>query len=534
MPEAHLGTVLVVDDEDNLRFVVAAHLRAAGFDVLEAREGAEGLRVAQERTPDVIVLDVTMPVMDGITAAKSLRAKPETTGIPIIMLTARSRTEDLVQGLEAGAQEYVVKPFEVAELVARVRTVHRLAMARRELDQLNTKLEREVDQKTRRLRLLYEYVRDLSCLESRDQILDLVVDCVRKVTDAKRISLLMMDSAGKNLVCERAVGIDPTVVQSIQVKPTHGIAGQVYRSRKTMVAQALNRTGDGSSRYEGEAFLSTPILSASLATSEGVVGVLNVTEKSSGASFTEDELDCILSIADAAAIALYNVMRRQRLERSVGVLLETVGLLAEYRDEETTEHLGRVSRMVRVLARQLAQSGPYAKQITDEYIELLVQAAPMHDIGKVGIPDEILTKPGKLTEEEFQIMKTHTDIGRRVLSQALDPDHSVPLLDMCIEIAWCHHERFNGNGYPRRLAGDHIPLAARIVALVDAYDAITSERRYSKARSHEEAVRIIREEAGHHFDPAIVEAFLACHSEFDVIRTQDRDLAVREPVAVTA
>ena len=142
----------------------------------------------------------------------------------------------------------------------------------------------------------------------------------------------------------------------------------------------------------------------------------------------------------------------------------------------------------------------------------------MHDIGKVGIPDEILAKPGKLTDEEFQIMKTHTDIGRRVLSQALDPDHPVPLLQMCIDIAHGHHERYDGKGYPRRTRGEDIPLSARIIALVDAYDAITSRRRYKDAKPHEQAVEIIRCEAGRHFDPVIVAAFLRCEGQFDGVR----------------
>ena len=246
--------------------------------------------------------------------------------------------------------------------------------------------------------------------------------------------------------------------------------------------------------------------------------MLNVTEKTDCTAFSEDEIECIRSVADAAAIALANMTRRIRLQQSVRVLLQTVGRLAEYRDEETTQHLDRVSTMARILASELHREGPYALIVTDEFVDSLVQAAPMHDIGKVGISDDILTKPGKLTDEEFQIMKTHTDIGRRVLSQALDPAHPVPLLRMCIDIAYCHHERFDGTGYPRRIAGDRIPLAARIIALVDAYDAITSRRRYKEAKSHEQAVEIIRSEAGKHFDPVLVAAFLLCHEQFDNVR----------------
>jgi putative two-component system response regulator len=170
------------------------------------------------------------------------------------------------------------------------------------------------------------------------------------------------------------------------------------------------------------------------------------------------------------------------------------------------------------LAVELQRAGPYGYLVTAEFIESIVQAAPLHDLGKVGIPDEILTKPGKLTDEEFQIMKSHTEIGRRVLSQALDPAYPVPLLQMCIEIAWCHHERFDGKGYPRRIKGQDIPLSARIISLVDAYDAITSRRRYKAAKTHAQAVDIIRFESNKHFDPDIVEAFLRCAGQFDQVR----------------
>ncbi|MBI4716820.1 MAG: response regulator [Planctomycetes bacterium] len=514
-----LGTILVVEDEAELRFILLAHLRAAGFDVLEATDGATAVRLTQERVPDLILMDVGLPMLDGVAATKALKADPATTHIPIIMLTGRARTEDVVRGLEAGAQEYLVKPFAVAELLARVRTVHQLAAAHKDLDRLNTKLEAEVDIKTRRLQLLYEFMRDLNQAHTHQRIYDLIMQCVERMTGARRLSLLLLDPSGEHLACVRAVGIDPKVAEQIRVGTAAGIAGQVFQTGTTLAARAL---GGAAARgeYRNHSFVSTPLFSASLATRDGIIGVLNVTEKDENAAFSQEEIECIRSIADAAAIALDNITRRTQLQQSVRVLLQTVGQLAEYRDEETTLHIARVSRMARILANQLHREGPYAALVTEEFIDNLVQAAPMHDIGKVGIPDEILTKPGKLTDEEYNIMKTHTDIGRRVLSQALDPAHPVPLLQMCVDIAYCHHERYDGRGYPRRIAGEAIPLSARIIALVDAYDAITSRRRYSKARTHEQAVAIVREEAGKHFDPVLVQAFLACQDQFDDIRAR--------------
>jgi len=521
-----IGTILVVEDEAETRFILTAHLRASGFEVLEAVDGLKAVKLATDKLPDVIIMDIGLPVMDGIAATWALKSDNRTSSIPIIILTARTRTEDIVKGLEAGAQEYLPKPFEVAELLARVRTVHRLAKAHKDLDRLNVQLEAEVDVKTRRLQLLYEFMRDLNHADSRDEVFDLLIRCIEQTTGARRISLFLTDSTGDNLVCERAVGIGQLIAENLQVNKGEGITGNVFQSGKTMVAKTYGTANPSGRDYDRDTFLSTPLISTSLETQDGVLGVLNITEKTDTTPFCEDEIECIRSVADAAAIAIANVTRRVQLQQSVRVLLQTVGRLAEYRDEETTQHLERVSKMARVLAGELHRDGPHASLITEDFIDSLVQAAPMHDIGKVGISDEILTKPGKLTDEEYQIMKTHTDIGRRVLSQALDPAHPVPLLRMCIDIAYCHHERYDGKGYPRRIAGDRIPLAARIIALVDAYDAITSQRRYKAAKSHEQAVEIIRGEAGKHFDPVLVEAFLRAHEQFDVVRARVDDVTL--------
>lgn len=530
MADQHQGTILTVEDEPELRFIVSAHLRAAGFEVIEAADGALGVELATKRQPDLIIMDIGLPVLDGVTATRTLKADPRTTHIPVIMLTARSGPDDVVRGLEAGAEEYLSKPFYVAELLARVQTVHRLANARRDLGRLNTRLEAEVDVKTKTLQRLYEFMRDLNHADSHDRILDLLIQCVEHTTAAKRVSVFLTDATGEYLVCQRGVGIDPSSVERIRVKDFEGITGQVFRTGKTLAAKTYRTQIKPSREYASTTFLSTPLISASLTTQDGIIGVLNVTEKSDDSPFSEEQIECIRSIADATTIALDNVTRRARLQQSVRVLLATLGHLAEYRDEETTLHLERVSKMSRILAEELRQSvkaeaalPDYASEITDDFIESLVQAAPMHDIGKVGIPDEILTKPGALTEEEFQIMKTHADIGWRVLSRAFDPACPVPLLQMCIDIAHCHHEHYDGTGYPRRLVGDNIPLAARIISLIDAYDAITSRRRYKEAKSHDEAVESIRSESGKHFDPVLVGAFLRCHEQFYDVRERFDD-----------
>ena len=516
-----LGRVLIVDDDKKLTFILCAHLQANGFEAAQCHDGREAVELSKTFSPDVIVMDVAMPVMDGVEATRRIKTDAATKHIPVIMLTAKNKTEDLVVGLEAGAEEYVTKPFDVNQLLARVRTMIRLGNARRELDELNDHLTDQVQTKTRRLELLYEYARSLNEAGRCQDIYELVVRTVAEVTGSRRISLLLKEEDGEHLRCVEARGIDPSVASQIRIRAMHGVAGQVFTSGKTVAAQAFGpgANEDFRGRYNTEAFLSTPLISTSLVAQNETLGVLNVTEREDGQPFTQDEVDCIRSIADSAAIAIRNHQQTQRLKDSVGVLLLTVGRLAEYRDEETTDHLDRVANYARILAGELGDSPEFAKAVTPEFVADIHLAAPLHDIGKVGVPDDILTKPGKLTAEEYEVMKTHTEIGRQTLGFALARTGPVPMLNMCIDIACGHHEKYDGSGYPRGISGDQIPLAARIIALVDAYDAITSHRRYSAARSHEEAFEIVRAESGRHFDPDIVEAFQRCAEHFDEIRS---------------
>ena len=198
-------------------------------------------------------------------------------------------------------------------------------------------------------------------------------------------------------------------------------------------------------------------------------------------------------------------------------MIFTLAKAAEYRDPETGAHILRMAHYSKHIACVLG--------LSLEQQELLLEAAPMHDIGKVGIADMILLKPGKLTEEEFSIMKQHAVIGAQILETS-----SSPLLKVAAEIAHTHHEKFDGSGYPRGLAGEGIPLFGRIVAVADVFDALTSERPYKKAWSIEKATELIRDGAGKHFDPACVEAFFADFDNVLAIKNQfvDEQIELRD------
>lgn len=200
--------------------------------------------------------------------------------------------------------------------------------------------------------------------------------------------------------------------------------------------------------------------------------------------------------------------------------------LAEFRDTDTGSHLERIQEYNSLLARNLMSHPKYEGYITEEYIEDLHMSSILHDIGKVGIPDSILQKPGKLTEEEFEKMKEHSKIGGESIQVVEQKTGVRSFLTLAKEIAFMHHEKWDGSGYPFGVAGEKIPLSARLTALADVYDALTSERCYKEAFTHEKAVSIIQESSGKHFDPDLVEIFLKIHNKFNEIRLslQDDDM----------
>jgi putative two-component system response regulator len=213
------------------------------------------------------------------------------------------------------------------------------------------------------------------------------------------------------------------------------------------------------------------------------------------------------------------VARRMREnELTQAVSMRALAHLAETRDNETGFHIQRTQSYVQLLASRLSNHTRFASTLTSKFIETLTRSAPLHDIGKVGIPDHILLKPGKLSPDEREIMKTHTLLGCEAITLAeRDIDASLEFLTQAKEIVRWHHERWDGNGYPDGLAGDAIPLSARLMALADVFDALISKRAYKEAIPFDEVRKIIAEERGRQFDPDITDTFLAGCKEFEAI-----------------
>ena len=293
---------------------------------------------------------------------------------------------------------------------------------------------------------------------------------------------------------------------------------------------------DGSPQGERSHFVTGPALAdlrhtQPIASTEGAVGSLVVaSHDGNGQPLSRTARGMLESLAASCAVAAHNQHRRRERNQAQQAAILALAKLALQRDNETGKHLERVSRFCRIVAEGLVADGFYTETITPDWVADLVRSSPLHDIGKVGIPDRILLKPGKLDAREWDIMRTHAELGARTLEEIIvHQENEQTFLEMSMRIAWCHHEKWDGTGYPRNLSGEQIPLEARILAIADVYDALTSRRPYKEPWLHAEAVRWIAEAAGTHFDPRCVRVFVRRHREFDAVRQRladtDEDLA---------
>jgi HD-GYP domain-containing protein (c-di-GMP phosphodiesterase class II) len=253
----------------------------------------------------------------------------------------------------------------------------------------------------------------------------------------------------------------------------------------------------------------------------GPIGVFDFGSRSP-AAFAEEDVTLCCTLVDQMAISLENLRLFDELAATRDAVIMGMARLAESRDGGMSGHLDRICGYARLLAGSLAREGAHSRFVDEEYIETIARSSALHDIGKVGIPDSVLLKPGRLTAGEFEIMKTHASIGGATLEEMVSRHGSFFMLKMGADIAWAHHERWDGSGYPRGLAGEAIPLSARIVAVCDVYDALTSQRIYKAAIPHEKACDVILAGAGQHFDPTLARIFTEQETEFQRIHQRHR------------
>lgn len=519
MSDAESVQVLVADDDPGVRALCRWLLEQQGYGVQEAANGREALeRVAQE-PPHVIVMDVSMPNMDGLECARLLKSDPLTRDIPLIMASAHSQDTDVIAGLESGADEYLAKPIRPKEFTLRVRSMARLQLGRIELTRSN-----EVrGEQTRVLTLLLDFSRSLVIARTLDTILEDTLSVTGAVMSSRRVSIMLPDNCQRHLTITRSIGIDPGVAASVCVPIGGAIAGQVYQSRQPIVINTEQEARSDNRRYDSAIFASVPMICTTLATPEGVVGVLNITDRWFPGPFSPMELESLDLISSMAASAIHDQMSRQARDEARDSIVLALASLAEHRDVETGKHLDRVTQFALMLAEELRSNDDHGAVIDDEFLRDLQHAVPLHDIGKVAIPDRILLKPGPLTATEMAIMQTHAEIGAATIRSVIEKTRGVRFLKMAEQVACAHHERYDGTGYPHGLKGTEIPLCGRIVGLADVYDALTTKRVYKAAHGHADAVATVAGGSGTQFDPAVVAAFLRRERDFARLARQLAD-----------
>ncbi len=509
--------VLIVDDNQTNRTVCRRSLERAGYDIREAADGRAALDAVSRERPCIILMDVIMPVMDGLECTRRLKENAETRDIPVIIISARADASDIQAGLEAGADEYLTKPIRPAELALRVRS-----MVKRQQDRQELLLGYEVrGEQTGILNLLLDLCRTLGATEDLDETLEQTITTTAALTGCRRISIMLPDAERKALTVAKSTGMDEETVAAIKVPIVDCIAGRVLESGRAIVINSEREYGSNTNPYDSMLFSSTPLICAALGAADRTIGVLSATDSVGGQPFESRELHCVEMIAGIAGTAIHGILTR----RARDAIMVAFAQLAEQRDDDTSLHVDRVTQYCLILAEDLRSAADLGSQIDDEFVHDLERAVPLHDIGKIAIPDSILLKPGRLTENEMTNMRTHAEIGGATIRSVLERAPDLSMLTMAEEIATSHHEWYDGTGYPERIQADQIPLCARIVGLADVYDALTTKRPYKEAMTHDESVAIILKSSGTQFDPTIVRAFLRRASDFETLAGKLSDSA---------
>lgn len=515
--EAH---VLVVDDDEPTRQLLRRMLELQGYRVSEAEDGLAALEQALAGRPDVVLMDIKMPRMGGVEAIQRLKAEAPTSGIPVIVVCARGDGADMSAGLDAGADEFLTKPVNQRELAMRVRTMIRL---RRELNYSN---EMRGEQ-SRVLGILLDFSHRIAECETLDSLLDGTAATLRELTCCREVHLFLPEGHSRELVHVSGPWLedaaDSRKAESICLR----LAQRVFDDGEKIVAGPVASTtaADSPDAPHAEA---CPYLCAPLWASEHCVGAVWISDSHRAAAFSPLELEYVDLITNMATAAIHDFLTRRARDDARDSIVVALAKLAESRDVDTGRHLERVTRFCRTLAEHLRKRQGAASAINDHFLYALERAVPLHDIGKVAVPDRILSKPGPLRPDEVTIMRTHTTIGAATLHSVSARAPGADFLLMAEEIAHAHHEWYDGQGYPRGLRSEEIPLAARIVAVADVYDALTTRRVYKEAMTHEQAVRVIRAGRGTQFDPMVVAAFDDCVEE---IHRLARELADESSLA---
>lgn len=488
--------VLVVDDEAAIRDSLAEYLsRQNEFRVVTAADGQEALQLLRPGRFDCAFVDLRLPGLDGLELLSRFKAQDPT--LPVVIITGYPTLDGAIEAMRQGASDFLIKPIKpelVKATLERVVREHRLLQdilrlnerlkQQDKIGRLNQELRRRVRQQQR----IQEIFEAIDRLQSSEEIYQGLVELARRHLDADKAAVLLRRGDSNEMMVSSVAGFPAETVGQTAAVWGEGVIGKV-------AAAGLPLMGGPTSKSAGNGLLPTGgYLCLPIKMREVVLGVMLVGDKRGGLPFQGDDLFLARFLVQKAAQAIENVTLYEAMASNLRGTLDALVKASEAKDPHFLQHSQRVT--------DLAVATGQALHMDAELLESLRFASYLHDVGKIGIKDEILQKEEGLDQEEYEQIKQHPLVGESIMGP----------LDLSAEerdVVLFHHERLDGSGYPQGLSGADIPFTARVVAVADAFDAMTSDRAYRPGKSRQQAAQEIKRLAGSKFDAQVVEAFLA-------------------------
>ncbi len=488
-------SVAVISDSESCLNAIKEILEPNGLKVVTHEDGRPGEEFLPDAKPNLVIADLDSTAFDDVALVR--RVHQIDPSVPLIMTAFPDKWDRVVQSARAGAFDFVPKPLNGEALLWAIRRAL----------QYGTLVKAHQAQRLTAQAMLDETVEISRRRDFLQGILDSSTKMSIVLTDLDQV-VRFWNTGAENLfgyTADEMIGTKITKLypeDSLSEETVEELRKMVRTKSGTVHGKMKQLAKDG--RELTVSLALSPMLDASGVEFQGILGVgLDITEEVRRQSEILRLLDEVRNTQDVTIFSLAK--------------------LAEDRDEETGAHLQRMQEYTRITAEHLAKREDYRELVTPRYIDDLVRTSVLHDIGKVGVPDSILLSTERYTPEQFEIMKRHTIIGGKALEEAVRKLGRESFLSIGMDVAYSHHEKWDGSGYPFGHKAEQIPLAARIVALADVYDALTTERRYKRAFSHEETRSIVVEGKGKHFDPVLVDVFLEAEAEFKAVRRADSE-----------
>lgn len=497
------GTILVVDDDPNVVEILTEFLRGRGYHTATAYDGEEALDKYDECQPDLVVLDVVLPKRDGFSVCDEIRGRDVHKDVPIIMISADSIPDSMIKGFRSGAQDYIKKPFSLKEIHLKVDSFLSQAHRKKNLREKNLILEdevqkgqedylrinRELKKKVLDLRTLFGLSHDLNRLRDPDELIHILsLTLIGQLGIGSVALFYAFDDVEEYLSYAGGKGVQSSILKTVRLSRDIGLSNHLLSNQDVLDLSNPDLPEDAKKEATFVADFGVTYCFPLIVKSR-LMGIVFVGGKVNNNEFTDNDLEIFKSICSSAATGLENARLYAELQATyvstIKVLISTI----EAKDSYTKGHTERVAKYARMLAEEM--------QLPKRERDVISFGASLHDIGKLGVYEDILNKPSDLTANEWEMIRSHPTVGANIIK-------NMKFLEASCDLVRHHHERLNGTGYPDGLKGEEISTGARIVAVADSFDAMTSDRPYRKAFTIREAIEQLKKQS-EKFDQEVVE-----------------------------